>query len=203
MTDPELLSRIAVRPEVFGGKPIVRDMRIAVECVLGMPAAGDGAATVLAEYPGVDRGGRPGVSAVRPPRPGGGARGPAMMRPPSARTGVEERVLDAVSPPAPGWKTTLRAMHRGERNSEGEDMTHDDLLSRIVARPEVFGGKPIIRDMRISVELVLSLLAQGGTPDSILEDYPGLEPDDIRACAAYAHAVVAGDTLSAVAVADS
>ena len=82
-------------------------------------------------------------------------------------------------------------------------MTHDELLSRIVARPEVFGGKPIIRDMRISVELVLSLLAQGSTPDSILEDYPGLEPDDIRACAAYAHAVVAGDTLSAVAVADS
>ena len=82
-------------------------------------------------------------------------------------------------------------------------MTDPELLSRIVARPEVFGGKPIVRDMRISVELVLSLLAQGGTPDSILEDYPGLEPDDIRACAAYAHAVVAGDTLSAVAVADS
>ena len=51
MTDPELLSRIAVRPEVFGGKPIVRDMRVAVERVLGMLAAGDGAATILAEYP--------------------------------------------------------------------------------------------------------------------------------------------------------
>ena len=36
-----------------------------------------------------------------------------------------------------------------------------NLLRRITARPEVFGGKPIIRDMRISVELVLSLLAQG------------------------------------------
>ena len=75
-----------------------------------------------------------------------------------------------------------------------------ELLGRITARPDVFGGKPIVRDMRISVELVLSLLAQGVTPEGILADYPDLEPDDIRACAAYAHAVIAGDTLSAVAI---
>ena len=77
-----------------------------------------------------------------------------------------------------------------------------NLLKRITARPEVFGGKPIIRDMRVSVELVLSLLAQGVTPDAILDDYPDLEPDDIRACTAYAHAIVARDTLSAVTVAE-
>lgn len=40
-------------------------------------------------------------------------------------------------------------------------MTHSDLLFRITARPDVFGGKSIIRDMRISVEPILSLLAQG------------------------------------------
>lgn len=66
-----------------------------------------------------------------------------------------------------------------------------ELLRRITARPDVFGGKPIVRDMRISVELILSLLAQGITPEDILDDYPDLEPDDICACAAYAHAVVA------------
>ena len=77
-----------------------------------------------------------------------------------------------------------------------------NLLRRITARPEVFGGKPIIRDMRISVELVLSLLAQGVTPEAILDDYPNLEPDDIRACTAYAHAIIARDTLSAVTVAE-
>lgn len=75
-----------------------------------------------------------------------------------------------------------------------------ELLGRITARPDVFGGKPIVRDMRISVELVLGLLAQGVTPEGILADYPDLEADDIRACAAYAHAVIAGDTLSAVAI---
>jgi uncharacterized protein (DUF433 family) len=42
--------------------------------------------------------------------------------------------------------------------------------------------------MRISVELILSLLAQGETPETILTDYPDLEPADLRACLAYAHA---------------
>ncbi len=73
-----------------------------------------------------------------------------------------------------------------------------ELLKLITARPEVFGGKPIIRDMRISVELILSLMTQGVTTKAILEDYPELEPDDIRACTAYAHAVIAKDTLATV-----
>jgi uncharacterized protein (DUF433 family) len=67
-------------------------------------------------------------------------------------------------------------------------MAAKELLKRITIRPEVFGGKPIIREMRISVELILGLLAQGETAETILEDYPDLEPDDIRACSAYAHA---------------
>ena len=75
-----------------------------------------------------------------------------------------------------------------------------EILKRITARPDVFGGKPIVRDMRISVELVLSLLSQGATQEELLDDYPGLEPDDIRACIAYAHTVIAGDTLAPVSV---
>ena len=74
------------------------------------------------------------------------------------------------------------------------------LLNRITANPEIFGGKPIIRGMRISVEIVLSLLAQGETVEAILADYPDLEPDDIRACLAYAHAVIAHDSLDAVTI---
>lgn len=79
-------------------------------------------------------------------------------------------------------------------------MADNDLLKRITVRPDVFGGKPIIRDMRVSVELVLSLLAQGSTADELLDDYPDLEPDDIRACLAYAHAVIANDSLDQVRV---
>ena len=76
----------------------------------------------------------------------------------------------------------------------------DEILSRITADPTIFGGKPIVRGMRISVELILSLLAQGESIDAILDDYPDLEADDIRACLAYAHAVVANDRLDAVRV---
>lgn len=77
-------------------------------------------------------------------------------------------------------------------------MARDELLGRITADPDIFGGKPIVRGMRISVELVLSLLAQGETEDALLDDYPELEPEDIRACLAYARAVIANDTLEAV-----
>lgn len=78
--------------------------------------------------------------------------------------------------------------------------TNQALLARITARADVFGGKPIIRDLRVSVELILSLLAQGVAQEDILDDYPDLEPDDVRACIAYAHAVISGDTLAAVSV---
>ena len=60
-------------------------------------------------------------------------------------------------------------------------MDNSQLLTRITARAEVFGGKPIIRNMRVSVATVLSLLAQGASPEEILDDYPKLKPDDIRA----------------------
>ena len=91
---------------------------------------------------------------------------------------------------------------RDVANDEVGDMSHTELLKRITARPEVFGGKPIIRDMRLSVELILSLMAQGVTPETILEDYPELELEDIRACVAYAHAVISRDTLSAISVSE-
>ncbi len=80
-------------------------------------------------------------------------------------------------------------------------MNEQELLRRITVNPEIFGGKPIIRGMRISVELILSLLAQGETAEAILADYPDLELEDILACLAYAHAVIAHDSLDAVRVA--
>ena len=75
------------------------------------------------------------------------------------------------------------------------------LLNRVTARPDVFGGKPIIRDLRISVELILSLLSQGETTQAILADYPELESDDLLACMAYAHHVIANDSLDEILVA--
>lgn len=51
MSDDELLRRITVNPGIFGGKPIIRGRRLAVEHVLGMLAAGDDVATILDGYP--------------------------------------------------------------------------------------------------------------------------------------------------------
>jgi uncharacterized protein (DUF433 family) len=79
-------------------------------------------------------------------------------------------------------------------------MTDEKLMNRITANPKIFGGKPIVRGMRISVESILSLLAQGEPPEELLKDYPDLEEEDIRACLAYAHAVIAQDSLDSIRV---
>ena len=69
----------------------------------------------------------------------------------------------------------------------------DELLDRITVRPDVFGGKPIIRDMRISVEHVLANLAAGESTESLLREYPFLEPEDVQACLLFAHRSLAGE----------
>ena len=51
MDEDKLLARITVNPKIFGGKPIVRGRRLAVEHILGMLAAGDTPETILAGYP--------------------------------------------------------------------------------------------------------------------------------------------------------
>lgn len=64
-------------------------------------------------------------------------------------------------------------------------MTREELLSRISIDPNVCFGKPCIRGHRIWVSLILDLLATGRSIPEILEEYPGLEEADIRACIAY------------------
>ncbi len=70
-----------------------------------------------------------------------------------------------------------------------------ELLGRITVRPEIFGGKPIIRDMRFAVEHVLAKLAAGDTVDTLLDQYPTLEPEDIQACLLYAYRSVADEEI--------
>ncbi len=61
-------------------------------------------------------------------------------------------------------------------------------MDRITFNPNQCGGRPCIRGMRIRVKDVLDLLAAGVGEAEILEDYPYLEAEDIRACLAYAAA---------------
>ena len=74
-------------------------------------------------------------------------------------------------------------------------MTEDELLERITADPRIFGGKPIIRGMRIAVEHVLAMLAAGDSQERLLQEYPFLEPTDIQACLAYAHRSLSGEQV--------
>lgn len=73
--------------------------------------------------------------------------------------------------------------------------TEVELLARITVRPEVFGGKPIVRDMRIAVEHILGMLAAGDTVEVLLEEFPFLEREDIQACLLFAHRSVAGERV--------
>jgi len=59
-------------------------------------------------------------------------------------------------------------------------------LHRITINPELNGGQPSIRGMRIRVVDVLGLLAAGASREEILDDYPYLEPEDITAVLEYA-----------------
>ncbi len=77
-------------------------------------------------------------------------------------------------------------------------MTDDDILKRITFNPEIFGGKPIIRGMRIAVEHILGMLAAGSTVEDILEGYPYLVREDLQACLLYAHRMVAHERIEPV-----
>ncbi len=59
--------------------------------------------------------------------------------------------------------------------------------------PDVMVGKPVIRGTRLTVEYILNLLADGASIDEIVEEYVGLEIEDIRACMLFASKSL-GDT---------
>ena len=73
-----------------------------------------------------------------------------------------------------------------------------DWRNRIVADANVLVGKPVIKGTRISVELVMELLASGQTPDQIRSQHEHLSIDDIHACLAYAREVISSERMFAV-----
>jgi len=74
-------------------------------------------------------------------------------------------------------------------------MNKRNLLERITVNPAIFGGKPIIRGRRLAVEHVLTMLAAGDTPETLLEEYPWLELDDVKACLLYAAQTLANERI--------
>jgi uncharacterized protein (DUF433 family) len=70
----------------------------------------------------------------------------------------------------------------------------ENLLNRITLNPEICNGKPIIRNMRITVKTVLEYLAAGESTENILKAYPFLEDKDILACLQFASMMVDKET---------
>lgn len=66
---------------------------------------------------------------------------------------------------------------------------------RIVVDPRILVGKPVVKGTRISVELVLHHLAQTLDLEDLFAAYPHLTPEDVKACLAYAEALVAGEDI--------
>jgi len=82
-------------------------------------------------------------------------------------------------------------------------MTEDQLLERVTVNPSIFGGKPIIRGRRLAVEHVLGMLAAGDSQETILEGYPWLEPEDVRACLVYARRMVGHERIEPLTIAEA
>jgi uncharacterized protein (DUF433 family) len=68
-------------------------------------------------------------------------------------------------------------------------------LERIATDPQILDGKPTITGTRVPVSLILNLLGHGVTFPEIVEDYPELTDDDIKAALLYAEARIKGDDL--------
>jgi len=73
-------------------------------------------------------------------------------------------------------------------------MTNNALLERISVDPAVCAGKPCIKGTRIYIAIVLDALAEGLTPEQVIDHYPPLTLDDIHAALAYAAALAHGNT---------
>ena len=74
-------------------------------------------------------------------------------------------------------------------------------LDRISSDPDILGGKACIRGMRISVALVVNLVANGMSTAQIIEEYPDLEAEDVRQALRYAAWTVADDIYAPLGVA--
>jgi len=72
-----------------------------------------------------------------------------------------------------------------------------DWRKHVHSNPDILGGKPVIRGTRISVELVLGYLSDGGSFADIMDGYPSLTENDIRAAIAFTHDLLIKEAESA------
>jgi uncharacterized protein (DUF433 family) len=77
----------------------------------------------------------------------------------------------------------------GMLKKDGEE-AHAVWKDRIERNPNILFGKPVVKGTRLAVDLIIDLLSWGWSESDIMENYPGLTRDDIRACLDYAGATL-------------
>jgi uncharacterized protein (DUF433 family) len=120
-------------------------------------------------------------------------RGSPILPMGNMRTNLREPLLGSIS-------HALFKSSRGERHVfmfDKKCMVMQELLKRIVIDPQVMAGKPVIRGTRITVDLVLELLAAGMSPEEISQDYR-ISIEDIRAVLLYAARVIGREEVLVV-----
>jgi len=75
------------------------------------------------------------------------------------------------------------------------------MYERIICDPEILGGKPVIKETRISVEMILEWMASGATAPEIVAEYDQLTLEDIQQALQYAAASIQGNVVLQVKIA--
>jgi len=158
MAEPGRSQRITTNSQIFGGMPIVRDLRISVATLLAQMAHGSSEAELLADYPELEH------EDLR-----------ACLE--YACGGLARRSQGSTESPAEARK---------RRHAPVPALGIDNLSTRVTIEPSKCGGRPCIRGRRVRVTDILQLLAHGASFEEIQADYPSLVREDILAALAYA-----------------
>ena len=103
----------------------------------------------------------------------------------------------AEAAPEPGAKERPRPTLEVKCMPTLEAFFMDEWRSRISVDPKVLVGKPVIKSTRISVELVVGLLARGNSIEAVLGQYEHITRDDVLACLAYAADILGSESVLA------
>ena len=120
---------------------------------------------------------------------------PEMDKEAQARAGGRAETDEVEDQPIDGslGRCTIRETRRYAMNR----------INRIVVDPEILVGKPVVRGTRLAVEFIIDLLAQGWSEEEILDNYPGLTREDIRACLVYASTVLKAEKIYPFALSEA
>lgn len=108
-------------------------------------------------------------------------------------------LADDLRPPEPVREDVRESGFGGCWSSVCEVMGMDESKPIIVSDPKVMMGKPIVAGTRITVELILEKLAAGRTQEELLDSYPQLTPESVRAALAFAAKALRADVIYPIA----